>query len=49
MWHLAYDASDTNRVSYTYYEGGHMMYIRPSAHKALKQDVATFIRGAAAR
>jgi len=37
----------TDRVSFGYYEGGHMMYIRPSAHKALKQDVATFIRSAA--
>jgi hypothetical protein len=33
-------------VSFGYYEGGHMMYIRPSAHKALKQDVTAFIRSA---
>ena len=46
MSHLAYDASVTTRVSWGYYEGGHMMYIRPSAHKVLTQDVATFIRGA---
>jgi len=45
--HLAYDRQITDRVSFGYYEGGHMMYIRPSAHKALKQDVATFIRSAA--
>lgn len=44
--HLAYDRQITDRVSFGYYEGGHMMYIRPSAHKALKQDVATFIRSA---
>ena len=37
-----------DRVSFGYYEAGHMMYIRPSAHRALKQDVAKFIRGAAA-
>ena len=42
--HLAYDKQITDRVSFGYYEAGHMMYIRPSAHKALKQDVAGFIR-----
>ena len=44
--HLAYDRQVTDRVSFGYYEAGHMMYIRPSAHKALKQDVAKFIREA---
>jgi carboxypeptidase C (cathepsin A) len=44
--HLAYDKQITERVSFGYYEAGHMMYIRPSAHKALKQDVAGFIRTA---
>jgi carboxypeptidase C (cathepsin A) len=44
--HLAYDRQITDRVSFGYYEGGHMMYIRPSAHKALKQDIATFLRSA---
>jgi carboxypeptidase C (cathepsin A) len=44
--HLAYDRQITDRVSFGYYEAGHMMYIRPSAHKALKQDVAAFVRGA---
>jgi len=44
--HLAYDRQVTNRVSFGYYEAGHMIYIRPSAHKALKQDVAKFIRSA---
>ena len=42
--HLAYDAAVTSRVSFTYYEAGHMIYIRPSAHKQLKADVATFVR-----
>jgi carboxypeptidase C (cathepsin A) len=46
--HLAYDKAITDRVSFGYYEAGHMMYIRPSAHKALKQDTAKFIRGAMA-
>jgi carboxypeptidase C (cathepsin A) len=44
--HLAYDRQITDRVSFGYYEGGHMMYIRPSAHKALKQDVAAFLKSA---
>ncbi len=44
--HLAYDKQITERVSFGYYEAGHMMYIRPSAHKALKQDVGGFIRTA---
>jgi hypothetical protein len=43
--HLAYDKQVTDRVSFGYYEAGHMIYIRPSAHKALKQDIARFIRG----
>jgi hypothetical protein len=43
--HLAYDKQVTDRVAFAYYEAGHMIYIRPSAHKALRQDVAKFIRG----
>jgi carboxypeptidase C (cathepsin A) len=46
LTHLAYDHQITDRVSYGYYEAGHMMYIRPSAHAALKKDVAAFIRSA---
>jgi hypothetical protein len=42
--HLAYDKQVTDRVSFGYYEAGHMIYTRPSAHQALKQDVAKFIR-----
>jgi carboxypeptidase C (cathepsin A) len=44
--HLAYDRQINERVSFGYYEAGHMIYIRPSAHKALKQDVAGFLRAA---
>jgi len=44
LTHFAYDRQITDRVSYAYYEGGHMMYIRPSAHAELKRDVAAFIR-----
>ena len=47
MWHLAYDPSYTKRVQFTYYEGGHMMYIRPSAHKKLKDDISKFIAATA--
>jgi carboxypeptidase C (cathepsin A) len=41
--HLAYDKQITDRVSYGYYEAGHMIYIRPSAHEALTRDVEKFI------
>ncbi len=44
--HLAYDRQITDRVSFGYYEAGHMIYIRPSAHKALTKDIASFIQGA---
>ncbi|MBN1939064.1 MAG: peptidase S10 [Candidatus Aminicenantes bacterium] len=44
--HLAYDRPVTDRVSFGYYEAGHMMYIRPSAQAKLKQDTAAFIRSA---
>jgi carboxypeptidase C (cathepsin A) len=47
LWHLGYDETFTRRVGVTYYEGGHMMYIRPSAHAQLKLDIARFIRQAA--
>jgi carboxypeptidase C (cathepsin A) len=43
MWHLAYDPSYTQRFAFDYYEGGHMMYIRPSAHKKLTDDITKFI------
>lgn len=42
--HLGYDKTFSERVSFSYYEAGHMMYIRPSAQKQLKDDVAKFIR-----
>lgn len=47
--HLAYDDSVNRRVSFGYYESGHMIYIRPSAHQALKADVAKFIRDSSAQ
>lgn len=42
--HLGYDKTFTERVAFTYYEGGHMMYTRPSEHKRLKDDVARFVK-----
>jgi carboxypeptidase C (cathepsin A) len=47
--HMAYDRQITDRVSFGYYEGGHMMYIRPSAHAALTRDTAAFILSAIPR
>jgi len=41
--HLGYDPTYRERVSMTYYEAGHMMYIRPSMLKKFKKDVARFI------
>ncbi len=46
LWHMGCDPQITDRVSFAYYEGGHMMYIRPSAHAALTRDTARFIQGA---
>lgn len=43
--HLAYDKQVNDRVSFGYYEAGHMIYIRPSAHKALTADIEKFIAG----
>jgi carboxypeptidase C (cathepsin A) len=43
--HLAYDKQIVDRISYGYYEAGHMIYIRPSAHKALTNDIVKFING----
>jgi carboxypeptidase C (cathepsin A) len=44
--HLAYDRQISDRVSFGYYESGHMIYLRPSAHIALKRDLARFIGAA---
>src|SRR5438874_6234121 len=42
--HLGYDPTFVDRVALTYYEAGHMIYIRPSEHKKLKNDIAKFIQ-----
>ena len=43
--HLGFESTYRERVSLTYYEAGHMMYIRPAMLKKFKQDVAQFIQG----
>jgi carboxypeptidase C (cathepsin A) len=47
--HLGFDATYKERVEMAYYEAGHMMYIRPSEHRKLKQDVARFIKATSGR
>ncbi len=42
--HLGYEKTYADRISFTYYEGGHMMYIRPNMLKALKGDVSAFVK-----
>lgn len=42
--HLGFESTYRERVRMTYYEAGHMMYIRPSMLKKFKQDVALFIQ-----
>ena len=44
--HLAYDRAVTDRVSFGYYESGHMIYLRPSTHRALTTDIAKFLSNA---
>jgi len=41
--HLGYEPTYRERVSMTYYEAGHMMYIRPSMLEKFKKDVSEFI------
>lgn len=44
--HLGWEPTYQQRVSWGYYEAGHMMYIRPASLGQIKRDVAAFIRGA---
>ncbi len=46
--HLGWEPTYAQRVSWGYYEAGHMMYIRPEALRQFKRDVAAFVRSAAA-
>jgi carboxypeptidase C (cathepsin A) len=45
--HLGFEQTYKDRVELTYYEGGHMMYIRPGELRRLKEDVTRFIRATA--
>lgn len=47
--HLGLDPERRARVSQTYYEAGHMMYLRKSDLVRLKADAATFYEGALRR
>ncbi len=44
--HLSLDPSLQQNISMGFYEAGHMMYIHLPSLAKLKQDLATFIRGA---
>jgi len=43
--HLSWDAQLTERISMTYYEAGHMMYLHEPSLAALKNDVSRFLTG----
>jgi carboxypeptidase C (cathepsin A) len=47
--HMGLPEGDRGRIRQTFYEAGHMMYIRPADHAKLKKDVADFIKAASAR
>ena len=52
FWHLGYDPTFTQRFAFGYYEAGHMIYIRPSAHKSAedrRREVPTAMRTRRAR
>ena len=43
LTHMGLDAAQRARVSTSYYEAGHMMYIHEGELARLKQDVAKFL------
>lgn len=45
--HMSLEPSIRKNVSFTYYEGGHMMYIDKKAREKLHKDVDAFIQAAA--
>jgi carboxypeptidase C (cathepsin A) len=45
--HLGFDPGYAERVSMSFYEAGHMMYIRKVEREKLKRDIAAFYRTAA--
>jgi carboxypeptidase C (cathepsin A) len=42
--HVGFEKTYADRISLTYYEGGHMMYIRPNMLKAVHTDIAAFVK-----
>jgi len=44
VMHLGWEPGYQQRVSWGYYEAGHMMYIRQASLRQLKKDVAAFIK-----
>jgi len=42
--HVGFEKTYADRISLTYYEGGHMMYIRPNMLKAVHGDVSAFVK-----
>jgi carboxypeptidase C (cathepsin A) len=46
LTHMGLDSSQRGRVSTSYYEAGHMMYIHEGELARLKQDVAKFLSSA---
>jgi carboxypeptidase C (cathepsin A) len=47
--HMGLPEGDRGRIRQTFYEAGHMMYIRPADHAKLKKDIADFIKAAVPR
>jgi carboxypeptidase C (cathepsin A) len=42
--HLGYDKTYKDRVSFKYYESGHMAYLNQTSAKQLKADIANFVQ-----
>jgi carboxypeptidase C (cathepsin A) len=47
--HLGLPEALRGNMKLTTYDSGHMMYVRRADHRKFKQDIAEFIRGAAAK
>ena len=41
--HMGWDPTFTSRVTFHYYQSGHMIYVRPGPHKELATDIGHFI------
>jgi carboxypeptidase C (cathepsin A) len=45
--HLGYDQTYRDRVSFKYYESGHMAYLNQTSAKSLTADIEAFIKSTA--